>query len=223
MKRKILTSLFTLLLCAASILTAQAAPFCPRACGALDSCQRCIPFCSAAPDAPSQPGEAPGAPSQPDEVPDPPSEAPAAPSDTPLKPDAPAQPDEAPETGASALYTQLLSLVNAERAANGLSALTLSESLCQYAAVKAQDLHNENYFSHTSPTYGSPFDMMKSFGISYRSAGENIAMGYSTPASVMAAWMRSSGHRANILSPEFTTLGVGYVEDGGYWVQWFIG
>ena len=66
-------------------------------------------------------------------------------------------------------------------------------------------------------------DMMRSFGVSYRSAGENIAMGYSTPEAVVAAWMNSEGHRANILSANYTTLGVGYVEDGGYWTQWFIG
>ena len=83
-------------------------------------------------------------------------------------------------------------------------------------------MHDQGYFSHTSPTYGSPFDMMRSFGVSYRSAGENIAMGYSTPEAVVAAWMNSEGHRANILSANYTTLGVGYVEDGGYWTQWFI-
>ena len=114
-------------------------------------------------------------------------------------------------------------LVNAERAKYGLAALTPDETLCSYARVKSQDMHDQGYFSHTSPTYGSPFDMMRSFGVSYRSAGENIAMGYSTPEAVVAAWMNSEGHRANILSANYTTLGVGYVEDGGYWTQWFIG
>ena len=105
----------------------------------------------------------------------------------------------------------------------GLSSLTLDETLCGYARVKSQDMHDQGYFSHTSPTYGSPFDMMRAFGVSYRTAGENIAMGYATPAAVVEAWMNSEGHRANILSANYTTLGVGYVADGGYWTQWFIG
>lgn len=122
-----------------------------------------------------------------------------------------------------AMSSRVAALVNAERAKYGLAALTLDETLCGYARVKSQDMHDQGYFSHTSPTYGSPFDMMRSFGVSYRSAGENIAMGYSTPEAVVAAWMNSEGHRANILSANYTTLGVGYVEDGGYWTQWFIG
>ena len=118
---------------------------------------------------------------------------------------------------------QVVTLVNAERAKYGLAALTLDETLCGYARVKSQDMHDQGYFSHTSPTYGSPFDMMRAFGVSYRTAGENIAMGYATPAAVVEAWMNSEGHRANILSANYTTLGVGYVADGGYWTQWFIG
>ena len=104
-----------------------------------------------------------------------------------------------------------------------VAALTPDEPLCGYARVKSQDMHDQGYFSHTSPTYGSPFDMMRAFGVSYRTAGENIAMGYATPAAVVEAWMNSEGHRANILSANYTTLGVGYVADGGYWTQWFIG
>lgn len=136
----------------------------------------------------------------------------------------PEQPSE-PSGGASvsSYEQQVAALVNAERAKYGLAALTLDETLCGYARVKSQDMHDQGYFSHTSPTYGSPFDMMRSFGVSYRSAGENIAMGNSTPETVVAAWMNSEGHRANILSANYTTLGVGYVEDGGYWTQWFIG
>lgn len=128
-----------------------------------------------------------------------------------------------PALAASAEDAQLLSLVNSARSANGLAALTLSESLSRGALAKSQDMQQSNYFSHTSPTYGSPFDMMQSFGISYRYAGENIAAGYSSAASVMAAWMNSPTHRANILSPNFTMLGAGYVANGGYWTQWFIG
>ena len=83
-------------------------------------------------------------------------------------------------------------------------------------------MKNLGYFSHTSPTYGSPFDMMKNFGISYRSAGENIAKGYATPEAVVKGWMNSPGHRANILNKSFTHIGVGYVENGSYWTQMFI-
>ena len=91
------------------------------------------------------------------------------------------------------------------------------------ARTKSQDMRDKGYFSHTSPTYGSPFDMMKQFGISYRTAGENIAMGYSTPQAVVTGWMNSPGHRANILNGAFTEIGVGYVQSGGYWTQMFIG
>jgi len=118
---------------------------------------------------------------------------------------------------------QVAALVNEQRAANGLAPLTLSEELSNVARTKSQDMHDNNYFSHTSPTYGSPFDMLKSFGISYRAAGENIAMGYSTPEAVVNAWMNSAGHRANILSASYTQIGVGYVADGNYWTQEFIG
>lgn len=149
--------------------------------------------------------------------------APETPSE-PEQPDAPSEPDQ-PSGSTSVLdyEQQVVTLVNAERAKYGLAALTLDETLCGYARVKSQDMHDQGYFSHTSPTYGSPFDMMRAFGVSYRTAGENIAMGYATPAAVVDAWMNSEGHRANILSANYTTLGVGYVADGGYWTQWFIG
>lgn len=84
-------------------------------------------------------------------------------------------------------------------------------------------MKDNNYFSHTSPTYGTPFEMMRSLGISYSSAAENIAMGQSTPQAVVDAWMNSEGHRANILNANFTQIGVGYVANGNYWTQWFIG
>lgn len=90
------------------------------------------------------------------------------------------------------------------------------------AHAKSADMAKNNYFSHTSPTYGSPFDQMKAAGISYRSAGENIAQGQQTPEQVVQAWMNSEGHRANILNSSFTHIGVGYVADGNYWTQQFI-
>ena len=148
-------------------------------------------------------------------------------SQTPSGPSAPETPSEPEQPSGSTSVLdyeqQVVTLVNAERAKYGLAALTLDETLCGCARVKSQDMHDQGYFSHTSPTYGSPFDMMRAFGVSYRTAGENIAMGYATPAAVVEAWMNSEGHRANILSANYTTLGVGYVEDGGYWTQWFIG
>ena len=118
---------------------------------------------------------------------------------------------------------RVIELVNQERANYGLSALKANWELSRVARYKSQDMHDRKYFSHTSPTYGSPFDMMKSFGISYKSAGENIAMGYKTPEEVVNGWMNSSGHRANILNFSFTHIGVGYVKDGNYWTQMFIG
>ena len=114
-------------------------------------------------------------------------------------------------------------LVNAERAKYGLPALTYSPALAAGALEKSADMAKNGYFSHQSPTYGSPFDRMKSRGISYRAAGENIAMGYRTPEAVVKAWMDSPGHRANILSEKFTEIGVGYVAEGNYWTQWFRG
>lgn len=95
--------------------------------------------------------------------------------------------------------------------------------LARVAKYKSQDMHDRNYFNHTSPTYGSPFDMMKSFGINYRTAGENIAKGQRSAQEVVNAWMNSSGHRANILNKNYTHIGVGYVKDGNYWTQMFIG
>ncbi len=84
-------------------------------------------------------------------------------------------------------------------------------------------MHDKKYFDHTIPTYGSPFEMMTAFGISYSYAGENIAMGYATPQAVMDGWMNSPGHRVNILNANYPQIGVGYVADGSYWTQEFIG
>jgi len=118
---------------------------------------------------------------------------------------------------------EVVRLVNQERAKNGLKALTYDWQLGRVARYKSQDMRDNGYFSHTSPVYGSPFQMMKSFGISYKTAGENIARGQATPRAVVDAWMSSSGHRANILNSSFTHIGVGYVSSGKYWTQMFIG
>ncbi|MBR1444892.1 MAG: hypothetical protein IJ583_15325 [Firmicutes bacterium] len=124
----------------------------------------------------------------------------------------------------SSYAVQVLDLVNNERAKNGLSPLTLDNALSAVAQAKSEDMKNKNYFSHTSPTYGSPFDMMKQFGISYTYAGENIAKGQKTPEQVVTAWMNSEGHRANILNKNFTKMGLGYTASGSttYWTQMFI-
>ncbi|MDT3426746.1 putative YkwD family protein [Paenibacillus forsythiae] len=116
---------------------------------------------------------------------------------------------------------EVVALVNEERAKAGLAPLTALDSLNKVAAAKATDMRSNNYFSHTSPTYGSPFDMMSSFGVTYNYAGENIAMGQRTPEEVMKAWMNSPGHKANILSKNFNYIGVGF--DNNYWAQEFIG
>ncbi len=117
----------------------------------------------------------------------------------------------------------MLELTNQERAKNGVPALKLDVELSKVARTKSADMKAKGYFDHNSPTYGSPFDMMKQFGITYKSAGENIAMGQRTPEEVVNAWMNSEGHRKNILNASFTHLGVGYVADGNYWTQMFIG
>ena len=118
---------------------------------------------------------------------------------------------------------EVIRLVNEIRIENGLRPLTYDWELSRVARYKSQDMKDNKYFSHTSPVYGSPFQMMKSFGISYRSAGENIAKGYATPEAVVEGWMNSPGHRANILNSSFTHIGVGYVAEGRYWTQMFIG
>ncbi|SDJ64935.1 SafA/ExsA family spore coat assembly protein [Sediminibacillus albus] len=117
---------------------------------------------------------------------------------------------------------KVIQLTNQERAQNGLPALKPDWELSRVARYKSRDMLNNQYFSHTSPTYGSPFDMMSDFGINYSSAAENIARGQRTPRSVVQAWMNSSGHRKNILNGNYTHIGVGYVSNGNYWTQMFI-
>ncbi|MBC8560109.1 SafA/ExsA family spore coat assembly protein [Fumia xinanensis] len=127
------------------------------------------------------------------------------------------------DASVSSYEQKVIDLVNEIRVQNGLRKFTANWELSRVARYKSQDMKDKKYFSHTSPTYGSPFDMMKSFGISYKTAGENIAYGYSTPEAVIKGWMNSEGHRKNILNPSFTQIGVGYVASGNYWTQMFIG
>lgn len=123
------------------------------------------------------------------------------------------------------LEDQVITLVNKERTAKGLQALTKNDVLCNLARLKSQDMIDKNYFDHDSPTYGSPFDMMKSFGIKYSYAGENIAYGQAAAEEVMEGWMKSTGHRENILKEEYQEIGVGIAKDSSgklYWTQLFI-
>lgn len=120
---------------------------------------------------------------------------------------------------------EVFDLINAKRTAAGLSALKVDAELQNVARAKAEDMVKNNYFSHTSATYGSPFDMMKSFGVSYKTAGENIA-GNSSNTGAVNAWMNSEGHKANILNSSFNYTGVAVVKSSKYgkiFVQMFIG
>lgn len=127
------------------------------------------------------------------------------------------------DSSALSFEKEVVRLVNKERTSRGLKPLTQNWELSRVARYKSQDMKDNRYFAHNSPTYGSPGKMIRDFGISYRSYGENIAKGYSTPQAVVDGWMNSSGHRQNILNPSFTQIGVGYVASGNYWTQMFIG
>lgn len=126
------------------------------------------------------------------------------------------------DSAVTAYEQEVIRLVNEIRGQNGLKPLTYDWELARVARYKSQDMKDNRYFAHNSPVYGTPFQMIKSFGITYRSAGENIAKGYATPQAVVNAWMNSSGHRANILNANYTRIGVGYVASGNYWTQMFI-
>lgn len=120
---------------------------------------------------------------------------------------------------------EVFDLINKQRTNNGLPALQNDSEVQRIARIKAQDMVDNNYFSHNSPTYGSPFDMLKSFKVSYKTAGENIAAN-SSNSSAVTAWMNSSGHKANILNSSFNYTGIGVVSSPRYgkmYVQMFIG
>lgn len=124
-------------------------------------------------------------------------------------------------TGTSSAAQAVLAEVNAARAQNGLSALTLDANMNRAAAVRAAELAQS--FSHTRPNGSRGLTALNEAGVSYRAAGENIASGQQTAQAVVSAWMNSSGHRANILSASFGRMGVGQATIGGrtYWVQLF--
>ena len=120
---------------------------------------------------------------------------------------------------------EVFNLINQQRINNGLPALKVDEEVQRVARIKAQDMVDNNYFAHNSPTYGSPFDMLNSFKVSYKSAAENIA-GNSSNSEAVTAWMNSSGHKANILNSSYNYTGIGVVSGSKYgkiYVQMFIG
>ena len=184
-------------------------------------------------EAPVEEVEEPEAPIEEPEVPEQP-EAPEVPERL-VRPERPVEeekPVEVPEekpvenqvpNGVSSEEQEVLRLVNIERQKAGLSPFKMSAQLSNVARDKSKDMAHNNYFSHQSPTHGSPFDMMRAYGINYRTDGENIAKGYNSAASVVNGWMNSPGHRANILNSSFGTLGVGYYKLGNtaYWTQMF--
>jgi uncharacterized protein YkwD len=126
-------------------------------------------------------------------------------------------------TTQAGLASEVLTLVNAERAKVGAAPLTFDQQATDAAKAHAEDMRLRNYFSHNSPEGFTPADRLaavKATGFSM--TGENIALGQTTAAAVMTAWMNSPGHRANILNPNFTHLGIGVADPGPYWVQVFL-
>ncbi|MDD2238373.1 MAG: SafA/ExsA family spore coat assembly protein [Bacilli bacterium] len=123
------------------------------------------------------------------------------------------------------LELEVIRLVNKEREKAGITQLIENDKISNVARTKSKDFINNNYFSHNSPIYGSPFDMLDSYGIKYTAAAENIASGQRNPTEVMYYWMSSSGHRANILNSTLNQIGVGVARDNDgnlYWTQMFI-
>ncbi|NLW60335.1 MAG: hypothetical protein GX073_08365 [Firmicutes bacterium] len=162
--------------------------------------------------APSEPKPSNPAPSNP---------APSNPTPVEPKPSNPATPSK----GLTAMEQKMVALVNQERTKAGLQQLKVDNTLVQLARMKSQDMIDKNYFSHTSPTYGSPFEMMKNAGVKYYTAGENLA-GAGSVESAHASLMASPGHRANILNSRYNYFGVGIATGGPYgnmFTQLFIG
>lgn len=121
-----------------------------------------------------------------------------------------------------AYYSEILELVNNIRAEAGVSPLTLDTTLCQAATVRAIEMDNTGVFSHTRPDGTDCWSVFKLYGITYRTCGENIAMGQRTPAQVVESWRNSPGHYANMVKAGFGKLGVGMSNSNRiYWVQMF--
>ncbi|SFL68293.1 uncharacterized protein, YkwD family [Gracilibacillus orientalis] len=120
------------------------------------------------------------------------------------------------------LRQKVVELTNQARSENGAGTLKFNHELGNAAQKKSEDMAKNNYFSHTSPTYGSHSDMLQQFGIDYSKSSENIAAGQKSAEEVVQAWLDSKGHRKNLLDPEVTHIGVGFTSDGNYWTQLFI-
>lgn len=135
------------------------------------------------------------------------------------QPQAPVQQQPASNSSSSSILTadeqKMLNLVNQERQKQGLVPLKVNAELVKVARAKARDMIDNNYFGHYSPTYGSPADMLRKFGISYRTMGENLA-GNPSVEGAHQSLMNSSGHRANILNSQFGQVGIGIVNGGPY-------
>ncbi len=148
---------------------------------------------------------------------------PAAPAPAPAP--APVVTNNTTVTSSNLSYEQkVVELVNIERQKAGLPALKMDSAISNVARAKSKDMAVNNYFAHQSPTYGSAGDMLRQFGIKWSAWGENIAAGQRTPEIVVNAWMNSPGHRANILSSNFSKIGVGYETNSSgrpYWTQMF--
>lgn len=143
---------------------------------------------------------------------------------TPTNPSTPSTPPSSPGS-LSAEESKMLNLVNQERTSRGIRALTVNSQLVSLARTKSADMVARNYFGHTSPVYGDPFQMMKKYGVQYKTAGENLA-GASTTESAHQNLMASSGHRANILNTSFSQVGIGIAKGSPYgniFTQMFIG
>jgi uncharacterized protein YkwD len=116
----------------------------------------------------------------------------------------------------------VIDLTNEERRRHGLPQLTADLNLQKAAQLKAEDMSTQHELAYHSPVYGSPFEMLRSLGIEYKDAAENIAQGPQSAREVMASWMDHVEYRENILNPELTHIGVGYVTSGNYWTQLLI-
>ena len=116
--------------------------------------------------------------------------------------------------------SSFVTLVNEHRVSLGLAPLIWDSRVAAVAQAHSQDMVDRNYFSHVTPDGQTPWDRLAAAGITYSTAGENIAYGYPTGTAVLAAWLSSAGHKANIENSNFTHHGVGLV--GTTWTHMFI-
>lgn len=176
------------------------------------------------PETPTQPDvQKPETPEQPDvQEPETPEQPDVQEPETPVEPDVQEPDTETSDENIHFYVTQVLNLVNEERAKAGLSEIKLDMNVTAAANVRAKEIKQS--FSHTRPNGDSFSTALIEQGVSFRRSGENIAWGQKTPKQVMDAWMNSEGHRANILNQNYENIGIGYYQDANgvnYWVQLF--